>query len=99
MDRQKQADSLEETGWEAVLPNGKIDGQVEVGRALGRANYPVVKTAEAETYQGSREGERGFLDHGSKDGDRPVEQWSRGRAPDCQSRGRWINPIYRRLET
>ena len=23
------------------------------------------------------------------------ERWSRGRAPDCQSRGRWFNPICR----
>ena len=23
------------------------------------------------------------------------ERWSRGRAPDCQSRGRWFNPTYR----
>ena len=23
--------------------------------------------------------------------------WSRGRAPDCQSRGRWFNPTYRRF--
>ena len=27
------------------------------------------------------------------------ERWSRGRAPDCQSRGRWFNPTYRRFET
>ena len=27
------------------------------------------------------------------------EQWSRGRAPECQSRGRWFNHIYRRFET
>ena len=27
------------------------------------------------------------------------EQWSRGRAPDGQSRGRWFNPTYRRFET
>ena len=27
------------------------------------------------------------------------EWWSRGRAPDCQSRGRWFNPTYRRFET
>ena len=27
------------------------------------------------------------------------EQWSRGRAPDCQSRGQWSNPTYRRFET
>ena len=27
------------------------------------------------------------------------EQWSRGRAPDCQSRGRWFNPTYHRFET
>ena len=27
------------------------------------------------------------------------EQWSCGRAPDCQSRGRWFNPTYRRFET
>ena len=26
-------------------------------------------------------------------------RWSRGRAPDCQSRGRWFNPTYRRFET
>ena len=27
------------------------------------------------------------------------ERWSRGRAPDCQSRGRWFNPTYRRFES
>ena len=27
------------------------------------------------------------------------ERWSCGRAPDCQSRGRWFNPTYRRVET
>ena len=27
------------------------------------------------------------------------ERWSRGRAPDSQSRGRWFNPTYRRFET
>ena len=26
------------------------------------------------------------------------EPWSRGRAPDCQSRGRWFNPTYRHFE-
>ena len=26
-------------------------------------------------------------------------RWSHGRAPDCQSRGRWFNPTYRRFET
>ena len=27
------------------------------------------------------------------------ERWSHGRAPDCQSRGRWFNSTYRRFET
>ena len=27
------------------------------------------------------------------------ERWSRSRAPDCQSRGWWFNPTYRRFET
>ena len=27
------------------------------------------------------------------------EQWSRGRAPDCQSRGRWFNPTCRHFDT
>ena len=27
------------------------------------------------------------------------ERWSRLRAPDCQSKGRWFNPTYRRFET
>ena len=27
------------------------------------------------------------------------ERWSRGRAPDCQSRGRWFNSTCRRFET
>ena len=27
------------------------------------------------------------------------ERWSRGRAPDCQSRGLWFNPTCRSFET
>ena len=28
---------------------------------------------------------------------RADERWSHGRAPDCQSRGRWFNPTCRRF--
>ena len=28
-----------------------------------------------------------------------MERWSRGRAPDCQSRGQWFNPTCCRFET
>ena len=27
------------------------------------------------------------------------ERWSRGKAPDCQSTGRWFNPTCHRFET
>ena len=33
------------------------------------------------------------------DGERCGERWSRGRTPDCQSRGRFFDPTYCRFET
>ena len=51
-------------------------------------------------------GETQFLRHLSESnvlnynfGSSSGERWSRGRAPDCQSRGRWFNPTYRHFET
>ena len=48
------------------------------------------------TYEEESEGSLPFLDTLMV---RKEERWSRGRAPECQSRGRWFNPTYRRFET